>query len=66
MIEIAVLLSVSVLISLRQARYLRVGAASNVMFIQNAENRGEESIPFWEFFRIGAPLTLIVFYIGFF
>jgi Na+/H+ antiporter NhaD/arsenite permease-like protein len=36
-----------------------LGAASNVIIIQNAERRGKETIGFWEFLRIGAPLTLV-------
>ncbi|MEM0359482.1 MAG: anion transporter [Candidatus Hadarchaeales archaeon] len=35
-----------------------LGAASNVIIIQNAEKRGE-TLTFWEFVRIGVPLTLI-------
>ncbi len=37
---------------------LILGAASNVIIIQNAENRGE-TLTFWEFARVGIPLTLI-------
>jgi len=36
-----------------------LGAASNVIIIQNAERRSGETLSFWEFTRIGAPLTLI-------
>jgi Na+/H+ antiporter NhaD/arsenite permease-like protein len=36
-----------------------LGAASNVIIIQNAEKRGGATITFWEFFRIGAPLTVL-------
>ena len=36
-----------------------LGAASNVIIIQNAERRGKETIGFWEFLRIGAPLTAV-------
>jgi Na+/H+ antiporter NhaD/arsenite permease-like protein len=36
-----------------------LGAASNVIIIQNAERRGTESITFFEFVRIGLPLTMI-------
>jgi Na+/H+ antiporter NhaD/arsenite permease-like protein len=36
-----------------------LGAASNVIIIQSYENRSEETITFWEFFRIGLPLTVI-------
>jgi Na+/H+ antiporter NhaD/arsenite permease-like protein len=36
-----------------------LGAASNVIIIQSCENRSDETITFWEFFRIGLPLTII-------
>jgi Na+/H+ antiporter NhaD/arsenite permease-like protein len=36
-----------------------LGAASNVIIIQNAEKRGATTLTFWEFVRIGAPLTVI-------
>jgi Na+/H+ antiporter NhaD/arsenite permease-like protein len=36
-----------------------LGAASNVIIIQNAEKKGGISITFWEFVRIGIPLTVI-------
>ncbi len=36
-----------------------LGAASNVIIIQNAERRGKETIGFWEFLLIGAPLTAV-------
>lgn len=35
-----------------------LGAASNVIVIQGAENQGQ-TLTFWEFFRIGLPLTLV-------
>ncbi|MCX6694315.1 MAG: SLC13 family permease [Methanomicrobiales archaeon] len=35
-----------------------LGAASNVIVVQNAEKEGV-TITFWEFLRIGAPLTLV-------
>jgi Na+/H+ antiporter NhaD/arsenite permease-like protein len=35
-----------------------LGAASNVIVIQNAEKHGE-TITFWEFARVGVPLTLL-------
>ncbi len=35
-----------------------LGAASNVIIIQNAERKSGETLTFWEFVRIGAPLTL--------
>lgn len=36
-----------------------LGAASNVIIIQNAENKGNETVTFLEFVRIGIPLTAI-------
>ena len=36
-----------------------LGAASNVIIIQNAEQRSGETLTFWEFVRIGVPLTAI-------
>lgn len=36
-----------------------LGAASNVIIIQNAEKRGEATITFWEFVKIGVPLTAL-------
>ncbi|MBI5388815.1 anion transporter [Candidatus Woesearchaeota archaeon] len=38
---------------------LILGAASNVIIIQNAEKKAEESISFWEFAKVGIPLTLL-------
>jgi Na+/H+ antiporter NhaD/arsenite permease-like protein len=35
-----------------------LGAASNVIVIQNAERQGVE-LPFWEFVRLGIPLTVL-------
>lgn len=35
-----------------------LGAASNVIIIQNAEKSGE-TLSFWEFFRVGLPLTIL-------
>jgi Na+/H+ antiporter NhaD/arsenite permease-like protein len=35
-----------------------MGAASNVIVIQNAEKAGY-SISFWEFLKVGAPLTAL-------
>ncbi len=35
-----------------------LGAASNVTIIQNAEKRGE-TLGFWEFVRVGVPLTFL-------
>jgi Na+/H+ antiporter NhaD/arsenite permease-like protein len=34
-----------------------LGAASNVIIIQNAEKQGE-TLTFWEFLRVGLPLTI--------
>jgi Na+/H+ antiporter NhaD/arsenite permease-like protein len=36
-----------------------LGAASNVIIIQNAERRGGTTLNFWEFVRIGVPLTAV-------
>ncbi|HAF94988.1 MAG: anion transporter [Elusimicrobia bacterium GWC2_51_8] len=36
-----------------------LGAASNVIIIQTAEKRAGQTITFWEFTRVGAPLTFI-------
>lgn len=38
---------------------LILGAASNVIIIQNAETRSKETITFLEFMRIGVPLTAV-------
>lgn len=38
---------------------LILGAASNVIIIQNAERRTHRTISFWEFARVGIPLTLL-------
>jgi len=38
---------------------LILGAASNVIIIQNAEKRGGHTLGFFEFARIGIPLTLV-------
>ena len=38
---------------------LILGAASNVIIIQNAEKRGDQAFSFWEFFKLGLPLTLL-------
>jgi len=35
-----------------------LGAASNVIIIQNAEDNAGQTITFWEFARIGVPLTI--------
>ena len=45
---------------------LILGAASNVIIIQNAEKRGKSAFSFWEFVKLGLPLTLcnsIVYYL---
>lgn len=36
---------------------LIIGAASNVIIIQSAEKRGRKAFTFWEFARVGIPLT---------
>jgi len=36
-----------------------LGAASNVIIIQNAEQKSGQTLTFWEFVRIGAPLTAV-------
>ena len=36
-----------------------LGAASNIIIIQNAEKKNGETLTFWEFIRIGAPLTVV-------
>ncbi|OGO44020.1 MAG: anion transporter [Chloroflexi bacterium RBG_16_60_22] len=36
-----------------------LGAASNIIIIQNAEKRGGATLSFWDFVRVGAPLTVI-------
>ncbi len=36
-----------------------LGAASNIIIIQNAEKRGGETITFFDFAKIGIPLTII-------
>ncbi|MCX6003627.1 MAG: SLC13 family permease [Chloroflexi bacterium] len=36
-----------------------LGAASNVIIIQNAEQKSGETLTFWEFIKIGVPLTAI-------
>tara|TARA_R110000868_G_C10954140_1_gene767996 strand:+ start:120 stop:1340 length:1221 start_codon:yes stop_codon:yes gene_type:complete len=38
---------------------LLFGAASNIIITQNAEKRGEQGLPFWQFSIIGIPLTLV-------
>jgi Na+/H+ antiporter NhaD/arsenite permease-like protein len=35
-----------------------LGAASNIIILQNAEKKGER-ISFWDFSKIGIPLTII-------
>jgi Na+/H+ antiporter NhaD/arsenite permease-like protein len=35
-----------------------LGAASNIIIIQNAEKKAGETLTFWEFVRIGIPLTI--------
>lgn len=36
-----------------------LGAASNVIIIQNAEKKAGVTVTFWEFARIGVPLTVV-------
>lgn len=36
-----------------------LGAASNVIVIQNAEKKENQTLSFWEFSRVGIPLTVI-------
>ncbi|HCV42508.1 MAG TPA: anion transporter, partial [Bacteroidetes bacterium] len=36
-----------------------LGAASNVIIVQNAEKKAQQTITFLEFARVGIPLTLI-------
>jgi Na+/H+ antiporter NhaD/arsenite permease-like protein len=36
-----------------------LGAASNVIIIQNAEKKAGETLTFWEFVRVGIPLTAV-------
>ncbi|MEM4756045.1 MAG: SLC13 family permease, partial [Candidatus Woesearchaeota archaeon] len=45
-----------------------LGAASTIIIIQNAEKKAKETITFWEFARIGIPLTLLnsLIYLGYF
>ena len=45
---------------------LILGAASNIIVIQNAERQGE-TLTFWEFARVGIPLTLVqtAFYLAY-
>ena len=38
---------------------LILGAASNIIVIQNAEKKSGETITFWNFAKIGVPLTLV-------
>jgi Na+/H+ antiporter NhaD/arsenite permease-like protein len=35
-----------------------LGAASNVIIIQNAERRSKQTLTWWEFARVGVPLTV--------
>ncbi len=36
-----------------------LGAASNIIIIQNSEKRGVKGFGFWEFIKLGLPLTVI-------
>lgn len=38
---------------------LVLGAASNIIVIQNAERRSRSTVTFWEFARLGVPLTVL-------
>ena len=38
---------------------LILGAASNVIIIQNAETKFRETLTFWEFMKVGVPLTIL-------
>jgi Na+/H+ antiporter NhaD/arsenite permease-like protein len=38
---------------------LILGAASNVIIIQNAEQRTGDSLSFFQFARVGIPLTVV-------
>lgn len=40
-----------------------LGAASNVIVIQNAELRGDHSLTFWAFARAGIPVTFLNFWV---
>jgi len=41
------------------AGLVALGAASNVIVIQNAERRTGDTVPFLDFLRVGAPLTAL-------
>ena len=36
-----------------------LGAASNIIIIQNAEKKFHQTITFWEFAKVGIPLTIL-------
>jgi Na+/H+ antiporter NhaD/arsenite permease-like protein len=36
-----------------------LGAASNVIIIQNAEKKSGATLTFWDFIRVGVPLTMV-------
>ncbi len=44
-----------------------LGAASNIIILQNAEKRGDQGFSFWEFSKIGLPLAIfnLVIYLMF-
>jgi len=46
---------------------LLLGAASNIIIVQNAERRAHQTITFWEFARVGVPLTILqtLVYLGY-
>lgn len=66
-LPILILAAVVFLISIRQVRpgstlagdLFILGAARNVIVIQNAAERAGETLTFWEFALIGIPLTLL-------
>jgi len=67
MFPIIILSIVFILIAVRQLGRFRIeiwqamaaGAASNVIIIQNAEKKAGETLTFWEFARVGFPITFI-------
>jgi Na+/H+ antiporter NhaD/arsenite permease-like protein len=36
-----------------------LGAASNIIIIQNAEKKSHQTITFWDFAKVGIPLTIL-------
>ncbi len=39
--------------------FLLIGAASNIIIVQNAEKRGDRGFSFWQFARVGIPLGVV-------